>query len=209
MSPTLDILVMAIAQAHDITYIQAAHSSSLQVVRYHWLRMLVRYSATYLPRPAVPSTYRGPVLDTLYELSHPIITDSLQVVTAICLAVHEQRCQRSKKHGPIVTLVTPDSLFDHVHLDIVCSLTPSRGYTYLLTCIDRLTRWPEAIHIANFTAELMARKFAKRWTALYGCCSTITSDRGEQFESDLVSSISSKLGTEQIHTTTYHPASNG
>ena len=31
---------------------------------------------------------------------------------------------------------------DQIHLDLVGSLPPSNGYTYLLTCIDRFSHWP-------------------------------------------------------------------
>ena len=57
-----------------------------------------------------------------------------------------KRCQKSKinRHTitPLGTLMTPDAHFDHVHIDIVGPLPPSNEHTYLLTCIDRFTRWP-------------------------------------------------------------------
>ena len=123
------------------------------------------------------------------------------------------QCQRSKVHrhvvSPIGTFATPDARFDHVHIDIVGPLPPSHGYDHILTCIDHFTRCPEAIPITSITAETVARHFVDRWVALYGCPSTITTDRGQQFESNLFSSLTRLLGTERIRTTAYHPASNG
>ena len=59
-----------------------------------------------------------------------------------CLA-----CQQSKIHQHNHTLPikipVPDTRFEHVH--IVDPLPPSKGFKYLLTMIDRFTRWPEAI----------------------------------------------------------------
>ena len=37
--------------------------------------------------------------------------------------------------------------FDNIHIDIVGPLPPSSGYTYILTCIDHFTSWPEATEI--------------------------------------------------------------
>ena len=44
---------------------------------------------------------------------------------------------------PLSTFSAPDARFDHVHIDLVGPLPPSKGYTYMLTCIDQFTHWPE------------------------------------------------------------------
>ena len=52
--------------------------------------------------------------------------------------------------------------FDHVHVDLVGPLPYSDGFKYLLTCVDRFTRWPEAI------AETVADAFFSGWVARSG-----------------------------------------
>ncbi|XP_075741287.1 uncharacterized protein LOC142790172 [Rhipicephalus microplus] len=84
-----------------------------------------------------------------------------------------------------------------------------RGQSYLLTCINRSTRWPEAVPIPDMTADTVARAFIFHWVARFGVPVTVTTDRGTQFESALFASVTQLLGTHRIRTTAYHPISNG
>ena len=99
--------------------------------------------------------------------------------------------------------------FDHVHIDIVGPLPYANGFRYLLTCVDRFTRWPEAIPIVDIRAETVADAFFSRWIARYGTPATITTDRGARFESKLWDNLCNKFGIIRNRTTSYHPQSNG
>ena len=96
-----------------------------------------------------------------------------------------------------------------VHIDLVGPLPPSNGYTYLLTCVDRYTRWPEAVPLTDITAETVAKAFITTWVARFGTPSAVTTDRGRQFESHLWRSFTQLLGTRHLCTTASHPCANG
>ena len=119
------------------------------------------------------------------------------------------QCQRSKIHhhtrAPMATFATLDAHFDQVHIDLVGPLPPSKGCLYLLTCVDHFTRWLEAIPLPDCMADTVARAFVQKWISRFGTPSTVTTDRGRQFESNLWRAFSQLLGTKHLHTTAYHP----
>ena len=177
-----------------------------------------------IPRPVVPPSFRKVVFNALHSLSHPGIKATQKLISQrfvwpkmyslikrwarSCLP-----CQHSKvvRHtlSPVASFPAPDAQFDHIHINIVGPLPPSHGQTYLLTCIDRFTRWPEAFPLADITAPSVARSLVSGWIARFDVPSTITTDRGGQFESSLWAQLMAILGTTRCRTTSYHPQSNG
>ena len=164
------------------------------------------------------------IFNSLHSLSHPGVKATQRLITARFVwpnINHDVKqwtcsclqCQCSKVHrhtvSPLSTFATPDARFNQIHLDIVGPLPPSRGYTYLLTCVDRFTRWPEAVPVSDATAETVARAFVSTCISRIGVLSTITMDRGRQFESSLWQQLMQMLGSKRIRTTACHPIANG
>jgi hypothetical protein len=61
-------------------------------------------------------------------------------------------------------------------------LTP-RKYKYLLTFIEHLTKYAEAIPIADISAETCARAYATQILARHGSGSILVTDQGRSFNS--------------------------
>lgn len=180
--------------------------------------------STGLPRPMVPAGWRRKVFDAIHGLSHPGGRASIKLVgakfvwpglrkdvrvwAAACVA-----CQRAKvtRHtrAPLAPFKVPERRFDHVNVDLVGPLPPSRGYTYLLTMVDRTTRWPEVVPLSSTTAAEVARAFIMAWVARFGTPSDLSSDRGPQFTSELWTAVAEVLGVKVHRTTAYNPQSNG
>ncbi len=67
----------------------------------------------------------------------------------------------------------------------------------------------EAIPIADGSADTVARALVQTRVLRFGVSSTITTDRGGQFESHLWKAFTKLLGTKHTRTTSYHPIANG
>ncbi|XP_015921808.1 uncharacterized protein [Parasteatoda tepidariorum] len=70
-------------------------------------------------------------------------------------------------------------------MGIVGPLSSSDGYSYLLTMIERFSRWPEAIPIADMQAKTICRAIFHTWISRFGCPSIITTNQGSQMRSSL------------------------
>lgn len=179
--------------------------------------------STQIVRPYLTAPFRRQAFDSIHGLSHPGVKATTRNVRQrfVWPAVNEDcrtwaraciPCQRSKvsRHvsSPIGNFPSPSRRFEHVHIDIIV-MPYSQGYRYCLTCVDRFSRWPEAIPLQDQAAETVARAFYTNWVARFGVPLRVTTDQGRQFESHLFRCLNKLLGTDHLRTTAYHPAANG
>ena len=175
-------------------------------------------------RPIVPTSWKQQVFEIIHNLSHPSVRATQRLVAQKFVWKGMQKqvgtwakqcipCQTSKIQthvkASLEKFTVPHQHFDHIHVDLVGPLPPSQGFTYLLTVIDRLSRWPEAILLADTSTKHCAQALVFHWIARFGTPFDISLDRGSQFTSNLWTSIAQFLGTWLHHTTAYHPQSNG
>ncbi len=176
-------------------------------------------------RPIVPSQDRRAVFEAIHGVAHPGIRATRRMMSAryvwrgmsknVAAWCRDcQDCQRGKVHRqpatPVQPIPIPAERFTHVHVDIVGPLPASeKGHVYLLTAIDRSTRWVEAMPLRNMEASTCADAFFAGWVARFGVPTQVTTDRGTQFTSATWTSMCSRLGITHILTTAYHPQSNG
>ena len=175
-------------------------------------------------RPVVPRSLVPAVLHHFHGISHGGGKATLRLVrarfvwsrmSADCLAFARTcpSCQAAKviRHvrTPLTQRPLPDDRFISLHLDLVGPLPESEGQTYLLTIIDRYSRWLEAVPLASATATDCATALLRHWVSRFGVPRDITTDQGRQFTSTLWTELMSTLGIKALRTTSYHPQCNG
>lgn len=225
--PLDDFDAMADAQQEDpalATFRTSSHSLQLRDARLASGRTLLVDDSTGVPRPWVPTALRRPIFRLMHDLTHPGVRATTQLITERFVWSSMKRdirtwtqtcirCQRTKVHrhtkSPVARFRAPDARFSAVHVDLVGPLPPSDGHTHLLTCVDRFTRWVEAVPLRDTRAPTVARAFVACWISRFGVPTQVTTDRGAQFESALWTELSTILGCERRRTTSYHPQANG
>ncbi len=174
-------------------------------------------------RPFVPKELRYEAFCSIHRWSHPGPKATVKMVsdrfvwpnmkkdcaewTKACLA-----CQKSKVGRHIKSPLGQFEhvgRFEHLHVDIVGPLPPSQGKRYVVTMIDRTSKWPEAVPTNDISATAVAELLLSTWIARFGAPTKLTTDQGRQFDSDLIKKLSARLGIQKIRTTAFHPQANG
>ena len=185
---------------------------------------LICDTSTGKVRPVVPRKFQRLVFHKIHDLSHPGIKATSELIRQRFVWNQMKRdiktwvrscvtCQKGKiirnNRAPLQRFTLPSERFLHIHADIVGPLPSSNRFRYLLTVIDRFSRWCTATPMKEVSAATTADALMQGWIPYYRVPNTITTDRGTQFTSQIWKDLMIFLGTKHITTTSFYPQSNG
>ena len=167
---------------------------------------------------------KGRVPKKIHDLEHPDIKKLRKLVAEKfgwvemnkdvgqwaqqCVSFQVNKVHRHTK-SPHGNFQVPKKRFVWSHIDLVGQLPSSCGNIWVMTIVDRTTRYIEAVPLCNPTAQTVADTYLLNWVAKFSIPGHLTSDHGVQFTSQVWEIMAKALGTKLHRTTPYHPQANG
>ena len=123
------------------------------------------------------------------------------------------RCQRTgsigRRNEMPQNMILEVEVFDVWGLDFMGPFPPSQGMLYILVAVDYVSKWVEAIALANNTAASVI-KFVKKFIfTRFGVPRAFVTDNGAHFQNAQFRGFLKKNGCNFRTDTTYHPQSQG
>ncbi|TPX47206.1 hypothetical protein SeLEV6574_g02779 [Synchytrium endobioticum] len=129
--------------------------------------------------------------------------------------VNSDTCQRNKVSrlppaGSLLPLPVPERNWQHLTMDFMIKLPPSKSDDSILVVVDRRSKAATFIPINEaITAEATARLICNRIICQHGVPQSITTDRGPQFKSRFWKALLNLLGSKSSLSTAYHLQTDG
>jgi transposase InsO family protein len=177
----------------------------------------------------VPNSMRNKVMTTYHSLpmaGHQGYAKTLELIRSMFFWSKMSRdiktfceqcmsCQLHKKSphvrkAPLERIPIPPFPFAQVSCDVVGPITPSsKGYRYILTFQDTLSRYIEIFPIRDQKATTIAKKLVTGVIVRHGAPRVLLSDMGSSLLSQVMKETCSLLKIKKIQTTPYYPQANG
>ena len=176
------------------------------------------------PRPLLPARFRDIVIQTMHSFDHGSISECLRRISDEYywpnlkndVKHFVKTCDGCRVAKPAKSIQShsgkfplPAKRFADLSCDVVGPLPKSNGYSYLFTCVDRVTKWAEAIPLTEASSEACADALLHGWIQRFGCPHSISSDQGNTFIASLWQSLQKTLDVQVKFSPLYSPQSNG
>ena len=170
----------------------------------------------------IPPRYENSIIDHYHNINHLGVRATQRFICDRYLFPAMKRkigdrvractaCQRTKvvRHvvSPIASAKMPKSRFTTVHADLCGPYPECQGFSYLLVCIDRFTRFVSVYPLRNLRTE-SAIIGINSHVATFGQMQTLRVDNGVQWTSKLFRDYCKFLGCDLCISNTRYPESN-
>ena len=99
--------------------------------------------------------------------------------------------------------------FQKISLDVTGPLPrSSNGDAYILGIIDNFSRFVVLVPLKRATGEEVAKALYNRWITIFGAPESIHSDRGTEFQNEVVSELCKLFGIKKTKSSPYYPQGN-
>ena len=127
-----------------------------------------------------------------------------------CPSCNQRKTSPHLRKAPLQNFPEILEPFERTGMDIVGPFVTSyTGNKYLLTFQDYFTKYVEAVPLPDQKADTVAKAFVTQIITRHGTPKQLITDQGTNFMSRVMKETCKYLGIEKIHTTPYHPQSNG
>ena len=132
------------------------------------------------------------------------------------VAVFVRRCERCNryrrtnqyKQGPLQPLPVC-TIMQRLHVDLMGPLVKSRHYKYLMSAVCPFSKYLIAVPLPDKSAVNVAKALVKHVFFIYGAVEFCFTDRGKEFENEVLRNVCQILGIHKSCTTGYRPNSDG
>ena len=128
-----------------------------------------------------------------------------------CDTCSRVKASHLRSAGPLQPLNIPVWKWEDISMDFIVGLPKtSKRYDSIWVIVDRLTKSSHFLHVKTiYTAQHYAELYISRILSLHGIPKTIIYDCGAQFIARFWEHFHASLGTQLIHSSTYHSQIDG
>jgi hypothetical protein len=127
-----------------------------------------------------------------------------------CLVFQQNKFEIIKTLGLLQPLAIPSQRWEDISMDFITGLLNSEGKSVIMVVVDILTKYAHFCALSHpFKVSTVAIAFIDTIQTLHGTPKIIVSDRDPIFTRNCWIELSSFLGTQLAHSSSYHPQSDG
>ena len=140
----------------------------------------------------------------------PGILNAVEKYTKSCVSCQTRNVPTQRPKGALQVIPISTFPFQRVHLDLAGPVPWSHDrYRYIAVCVDSYTKFLVVGALRTKEAKEVANWFIKSVILQHFVPHTVVTDGGLEFLNQVLDGVFEVIGVKHIHTTPYHPASNG